>query len=121
VDGSILQFDGQLTVYSSATGGPCYRCLFPVPPLPGEVPTCAQAGVLGVLPGIIGSMQALEAIKLILGIGDPMIGRLLIFEGLAMEIATVTVKRNPACPLCGDNPTITHLIDYEQFCGIPHA
>jgi molybdopterin/thiamine biosynthesis adenylyltransferase len=84
------------------------------------VPSCAQAGVLGVLPGIIGSMQALEAIKLILGIGDPMIGRLLIFDGLAMDISTVTIKRNPACPLCGDHPTVTQLIDYEQFCGIPH-
>lgn len=121
VDGSILQFDGQLTVYDTAAGGPCYRCLFPAPPPPGEAPTCAQAGVLGVLPGIIGSMQALETIKLILGIGQPMIGRLLILDSLDMDITTVTVKRNPACPICGDEPTITHLIDYEQFCGVPHT
>jgi adenylyltransferase/sulfurtransferase len=116
VDGSILQFDGQLTVHYAAGGGPCYRCLFPAPPPPGEVPTCAQAGVLGVLPGIIGSMQALEAIKLILGIGAPMIGRLLIFDGLEMDVTVVTIKRNPKCAVCGDHPTVTHLIDYEDFC-----
>jgi len=120
VDGSILQFDGQMTVYHTAVGGPCYRCLFPAPPPPGEVPTCAQAGVLGVLPGIIGTMQALEAIKLLLGIGTPMIGRLLIFDGLEMDVSIVSIKRDPACPVCGDQPTITHLIDYEAFCGIPH-
>jgi molybdopterin/thiamine biosynthesis adenylyltransferase len=120
VDGSILQFDGQMTVYDHAAGGPCYRCLFPAPPPPGEVPSCAQAGVLGVLPGIIGSLQALEAIKLILGIGKPMIGRLLIFDGLEMDISIVSIKRNPACPACGDHPSITRLIDYDEFCGIPH-
>jgi len=120
VDGSILQFEGQLTVHYSAAGGPCYRCLFPVPPPPGEVPSCAQAGVLGVLPGVIGSLQALEAIKLILGIGEPLVSRLLIFEGLMMDFTTVTIHRDPGCPVCGDHPTITQLIDYEAFCGIPH-
>ena len=120
VDGSILQFEGQLTVHYSAAGGPCYRCLFPVPPPPGEVPSCAQAGVLGVLPGVIGSLQALEAIKLILGIGEPLVSRLLIFEGLMLDFTTVTIRRDPGCPVCGDHPTITQLIDYEAFCGIPH-
>lgn len=120
VEGSILQFEGQLGVYYPAGGGPCYRCLFPAPPPPGEVPSCAQAGVLGVLPGIIGTMQALEAIKLLLGIGQPLIGRLLIFDGLEFETTVVTIRRDPACPVCGEQPTVTHLIDYETFCGITH-
>lgn len=120
VDGSILQFEGQMTVYHAAAGGPCYRCLFPSPPPPHEVPTCAEAGVLGVLPGIIGSLQALETIKLLLGIGRPMVGRLLIFDGLELDITTVNIRRNPECPVCGDQPTITRLIDYEEFCGVPH-
>ncbi len=120
VDGSILQFEGQVTVYDPARGGPCYRCLFPAPPPPGAVPTCAEAGVLGVLPGIIGSLQALETIKLVLGIGEPLIGRLLIFDALDLDFTTVRIRRDPACPVCGDNPTITHLIDYDEFCGIPH-
>jgi len=120
VDGSILQFDGQMSVFFPAGGGPCYRCLFPQPPRPGDVPSCAEAGVLGVLPGVIGCLQALEAIKLILGVGNPMIGRLLVFDGLEMDVTIVDVKRNPACVVCGDHPTITHLIDYDAFCGLPH-
>jgi adenylyltransferase/sulfurtransferase len=120
VDGSVLQFEGQLTVYDPAHGGPCYRCLFPTPPPPGEVPSCAEAGVLGVLPGIIGSLQALETIKLILGIGRPLIGRLVLFDALEMDFNIVKLRKNPACPLCGEHPTLTELIDYEEFCGVPH-
>ena len=118
VHGSIFQFDGQVTVFKPFDG-PCYRCLFPSPPPPGAVPNCAEAGVLGVLPGIVGSIQAVEAIKLIIGQGDPLIGRLLIFDALAMEFSEVKIRRDPACPVCGDNPTIHELIDYEQFCGLP--
>ena len=118
VDGSIFMFDGQATVFD-AKRGPCYRCLFPTPPPPGEVPSCQEAGVLGVLPGIIGSIQAIEAIKLILNKGDSLIGRLLLFDALAMEFREVKVDKNPDCPMCGDHPTITELIDYEQFCGVP--
>jgi adenylyltransferase/sulfurtransferase len=125
VDGSIFMFEGQVTVYMPAQpelgieGGPCYRCLYPDPPPPGEVPSCAEAGVLGVLPGIVGSMQAIEAIKLILGIGEPLIGRLLLIDTLDMSFRTLKVQRNPECPLCGDHPTVTELIDYDQFCGFP--
>lgn len=118
VHGSIFQFDGQVTVFKPFDG-PCYRCLFPSPPPPGAVPNCAEAGVLGVLPGIVGSIQAVEAIKLIIGQGEPLIGRLLIFDALAMEFSEVKIRRDPACPVCGDNPTIHELIDYEQFCGLP--
>lgn len=118
VHGSIFQFDGQVTVFKPFDG-PCYRCLFPSPPPPGAVPNCAEAGVLGVLPGIVGSIQAVEAIKLIIGQGDPLIGRLLIFDALAMEFSEVKIRRDPTCPVCGDNPTIHELIDYEQFCGLP--
>jgi adenylyltransferase/sulfurtransferase len=100
-------------------GGPCYRCLYPDPPPPGEVPSCAEAGVLGVLPGIVGSLQAIEAIKLILGIGESLVGRLLLIDTLDMSFRTLKVQRNPDCPLCGDHPTVTELIDYEQFCGFP--
>ena len=116
-------FEGQVTVYYpdmpelSVDGGPCYRCLFPDPPPPGEVPSCAEAGVLGVLPGIVGSLQALEAIKLILGIGEPLIGRLLVVDTLDMDFRVLRVPRDPACPVCGEHPTVTELIDYEQFCG----
>ncbi len=106
VYGSVLRFDGQLSVFG-APGGPCYRCVFPDPPAPGTVPNCAEGGVLGVLPGIIGSMQALEAVKLITGRGEPMVGRLLLFDGLAMRSREITVARNPGCPVCGDVPTIT--------------
>ncbi|MCH9031521.1 MAG: molybdopterin-synthase adenylyltransferase MoeB [candidate division Zixibacteria bacterium] len=115
--GSIFQFEGQLSIFN-ANSGPCYRCLYPEPPPPGLVPSCAEGGVLGVLPGIVGSLQATEAIKLITGVGDPMIGRLLIFDALAMTFTEVALRKNPDCPLCGKNPTITELIDYEGFCGV---
>jgi molybdopterin/thiamine biosynthesis adenylyltransferase len=118
IHGSIFQFDGQVTVFKPHEG-PCYRCLFPSPPPPGAVPNCAEAGVFGVLPGIVGSIQAVEALKLILGEGDPLIGRLLIFDALAMEFSEVKIRRDPNCPVCGDNPTITELIDYDAFCGLP--
>jgi sulfur-carrier protein adenylyltransferase/sulfurtransferase len=118
VDGSIFMFEGQATVYD-AKRGPCYRCLFPTPPPPGEVPSCQEAGVLGVLPGIIGSIEAVEAIKLILGKGESLIGRLLLFDALAMEFREMQIDKNPDCPVCGDHRTITELIDYEQFCGVP--
>ena len=117
VDGSILLFDGQATVYLPGKG--CYRCLFPTPPPPGEVPSCAEAGVLGMLPGLVGTIQATETVKLILGVGDSLSGRLLLIDALSMEFRTVKIRRNLDCPLCGDNPTVTELIDYEQFCGVP--
>ena len=116
VDGSILMFDGQSTVFLPGQG--CYRCLFPTPPPPGEVPSCAEAGVLGVLPGMVGTIQATETIKLIMGIGKSLSSRLLIIDALDMEFRTVKIRRDPDCPLCGDHPTITKLIDYEAFCGI---
>ena len=116
VYGSILRFDGQVSVFD-ARRGPCYRCLFREPPPPGLVPNCAEGGVLGVLPGIIGSLQALEAVKLISGVGDSLIGRLILFDGLTMRFRELKLKKQPDCPLCGDHPTITGLIDYEEFCG----
>jgi len=119
--GSIFRFDGQATVFAPHLGGPCYRCLYPEPPPPGMVPSCAEGGVLGVLPGVIGVMQAIEAVKLICGIGEPLIGRLIHFDALKMKFREFKVRRDPGCPLCGENPTITELIDYEQFCGIPQA
>jgi len=119
VDGSIFRFEGQATVYLPGSG--CYRCVFPEPPPPGAVPSCADAGVLGVLPGIIGSIQAVETIKLILGQGTPLANRLMIFDSLDMEFREVKVRRDPNCPVCGDEPTITELIDYEAFCGGPAA
>ncbi len=118
VYGSIFRFEGQLSVFHAAEG-PCYRCLFPEPPPPGLVPSCAEGGVLGILPGTVGAMQATEAIKLILGIGDSMIGRLLLYDALNMEFTEVKLRKNPDCPVCGENPTVTELIDYEQFCGMP--
>jgi molybdopterin/thiamine biosynthesis adenylyltransferase/molybdopterin converting factor small subunit len=118
VDGSIFKFDGQATVFLPGQG--CYRCLFPTPPPPGSVPSCAEGGVLGVLPGIIGSIQAIETIKLILGLGDSLAGRLLLFDALSMEFREVKLRRDPECPVCGDNPTVTELIDYVEFCGLPH-
>ena len=117
VDGSILLFDGQATVFVPGNG--CYRCLFPEPPPPGEVPSCAEAGVLGMLPGLVGSIQATETVKLIMGIGESLASRLLLIDALDMEFRTVKVRRNPNCPLCGDSPTVTELIDYEAFCGMP--
>ncbi len=117
VDGSILLFDGQASVFVPGNG--CYRCLFPTPPPPGAVPSCAEAGVLGALPGMVGSIQATETIKLILGQGEPLVGRLLLVDALSMEFRTVKLRRNKQCPLCGDNPTIDELIDYEVFCGLP--
>jgi sulfur-carrier protein adenylyltransferase/sulfurtransferase len=118
VYGSVFRFDGQTTVFAPHLGGPCYRCLFPEPPPPGSVPNCAQAGVLGVLPGIIGTIQANEAIKLILGVGEPLVGRLLYFDALKMKFREFNLRRDPQCPVCGDSPTITEPIDYEQFCGV---
>ena len=118
VYGSVFRFDGQSTVFAPHLGGPCYRCLFPEPPPPGSVPNCAQAGVLGVLPGIIGTIQASEAIKLILGMGEPLVGRLLYFDALKMKFREFNLRRDPQCPACGDSPTITKPIDYEQFCGV---
>jgi sulfur-carrier protein adenylyltransferase/sulfurtransferase len=118
VYGSIFRFEGQASVFYAAEG-PCYRCLFPEPPPPGLVPSCAEGGVLGVLPGTIGVIQATEAIKLILGQGEPLIGRLLLYDALAMEFNEVRLRKNPNCPICGDQPTLTELIDYEQFCGMP--
>jgi molybdopterin/thiamine biosynthesis adenylyltransferase/rhodanese-related sulfurtransferase len=117
VYGSIFRFEGQVSIFG-APDGPCYRCLYPEPPPPGLVPSCAEGGVLGVLPGIVGAIQAIEAIKLILGTGDPLIGRLLLFDALGMKFRELKLRKNPACPLCGPNPTITQLIDYEKFCGI---
>jgi len=119
VDGGIFRFEGQATVYLPGKG--CYRCLYPAPPPPGAVPSCAEAGVLGVLPGVIGSIQAVETIKLILDQGSTLVNRLLLFDSLAMEFREVRLRRDPDCPVCGDEPTITELIDYEAFCGGPGA
>jgi adenylyltransferase/sulfurtransferase len=117
--GSIFRFEGQASVFAPHLGGPCYRCLYPEPPPPGMVPSCAEGGVLGVLPGIIGCIQATEILKLALGKGSSLIGRLLLFNALEMKFREVKLRRDPQCPLCGENPSITQLIDYEQFCGIP--
>ena len=117
VYGSIFRFEGQATVFNYP-GGPCYRCLYPEPPPPGLVPSCAEGGVLGVLPGIVGSIQAMETIKLIIGKGEPLVGRLLLFDALAMNFRELRLRKNPHCAVCGPNPTITKLIDYEEFCGI---
>ena len=118
VYGSIFRFEGQVSVFW-AKHGPCYRCLFPAPPPPGLVPSCAEGGVLGVLPGTVGTLQATEAIKLILGIGEPLVGRLLLYDALAMTMEEVKLRKNPDCVICGKQPTISELIDYEQFCGMP--
>jgi sulfur-carrier protein adenylyltransferase/sulfurtransferase len=119
--GSIFRFDGQCTVFAPHLGGPCYRCMFPEPPPPGMVPSCAEGGVLGVLPGIIGVMQAIEAIKMIIGIGESLIGRLVSFDALKLRFKEFKIRKDPNCPICGDHPTIHELIDYDQFCGIPQA
>jgi molybdopterin/thiamine biosynthesis adenylyltransferase/rhodanese-related sulfurtransferase/molybdopterin converting factor small subunit len=118
--GSIFRFEGQASVFATRNG-PCYRCLYPEPPPPGLVPSCAEGGVLGVLPGVIGVIQATEAIKLIAGIGEPLIGRFLIYDALKMRFRELQLRKDPDCPVCGTHPTITALIDYEQFCGIPPA
>ena len=118
--GSIFRFDGQASVFDAARG-PCYRCLYPEPPPPGLVPSCAEGGVLGVLPGIIGSIQALEAIKLVLGIGESLVGRLVLVDALRFRIRELTLRKDPECPVCGSSPSLTELIDYEAFCGIPPA
>jgi sulfur-carrier protein adenylyltransferase/sulfurtransferase len=118
VYGSIFRFDGQLSVFD-AKQGPCYRCLFPEPPPPGLVPSCAEGGVLGVLPGTIGTLQATEALKVLLGIGEPMIGKLLLYNALDMSFDFVKLKKNPKCRVCGPNADIKELIDYEEFCGVP--
>ncbi|MBI2982542.1 MAG: ThiF family adenylyltransferase, partial [Deltaproteobacteria bacterium] len=116
IDGSIFRFEGQATIFHPGKG-PCYRCLYPEPPPPEMAPSCAEAGVLGVLPGIIGSIQAVEAIKLVLGKGEPLIGRLLMYDALSQKFRELKVRRDPACPVCGENPTIKELIDYEWFCA----
>ena len=118
VYGSVFRFEGQTTVFAPHLSGPCYRCLFPEPPPPESVPNCAQAGVLGVLPGIIGMLQAIETLKLILGIGEPLVGRLLHFDALKLKFRELNLRRDLKCPVCGENPTIFSPIDYEQFCGV---
>ena len=117
VYGSIFRFEGQASVFATEDG-PCYRCLYPEPPPPGLVPSCAEGGVLGILPGLVGVMQATEVIKLILGVGEPLIGRLLLIDALAMKFRELKLRKNPECPVCGPNPTVTKLIDYNEFCGI---
>ena len=119
VYGSIFRFEGQATIFAYP-GGPCYRCLYPEPPPPGLVPSCAEGGVLGILPGTVGLIQATETVKLILGIGEPLIGRLVLYDALAMRFRELKLRRNPECPVCGDHPTITKLIDYQEFCGVPN-
>jgi adenylyltransferase/sulfurtransferase len=118
VYGSIFRFEGQASVFAPHLGGPCYRCLYPEPPPPGMVPSCAEGGVLGVLPGIIGCIQATEILKLALGKGNLLVGRLLLFNALDMKFRELKLRRDPQCPVCGDNPTVKELIDYEMFCGI---
>jgi adenylyltransferase/sulfurtransferase len=118
--GSIFRFEGQASVFATV-GGPCYRCLYPEPPPPGLVPSCAEGGVLGVLPGVIGTIQATEAIKLILGAGSTLVGRLLLYDAWAMKFRELKLRRDPACPVCGDHPSIKQLIDYEEFCGVRPA
>src|SRR5258708_13732163 len=117
VYGSVFRFEGQTTVFAPHLGGPCYRCLYPERPPPDSVPNCAQAGVLGVLPGIIGMLQAIEAIKMIVGVGESLVGRLLYFDALKVKFRELHLRRDPECPVCGENPTIFSPIDYEQFCG----
>jgi len=118
VHGSIFQFEGQASVFAPSLGGPCYRCLYPEPPPPGMAPSCAEAGVIGALPGLVGTVQATETLKLLLGIGEPLVGRLLQLDALEMRWRELKFRRDPKCPVCGDSPTITTLVDYEQFCGL---
>ncbi len=119
VYGSIFRFEGQSTIFAYP-GGPCYRCLYPEPPPPGLVPSCAEGGVLGILPGLVGMIQATETVKLIMGIGDLLVGRLVLYDALNLRFRELKLRRNPECPVCGDHPTVTELIDYQQFCGVPH-
>jgi adenylyltransferase/sulfurtransferase len=116
--GSIFRFEGQASVFCRPDG-PCYRCLYPEPPPPGLVPSCAEGGVLGILPGVIGLVQATEVVKLLLGVGEPLVGRLLLYDALSMRFREMRVRKDPECPVCGKSPTVTELIDYEQFCGVP--
>ena len=118
--GSIFRFEGQASVFG-AQDGPCYRCLYPEPPPPGLVPSCAEGGVLGILPGVVGTIQATETVKLIMGVGEPLIGRFLVYDALRMRFRELKLRKDPDCPICGDDPTVTELIDYEQFCGITPA
>jgi adenylyltransferase/sulfurtransferase len=120
VYGSIFRFEGQISVFAT-TDGPCYRCLYPEPPPPGLVPSCAEGGVLGILPGVVGTIQATEAVKLIIGVGEPLINRFMIYDALKMRFRELKLRKDPDCPVCGDNPTVTELIDYDQFCGIVPA
>ena len=120
VYGSIFRFEGQVSVFATKDG-PCYRCMFPEPPPPGLVPSCAEGGVLGILPGVVGTLQATEAIKLILGAGESLVGRFLLFDALKMRFRELKVRKDPDCPVCGEHPTVTQLIDYEQFCGVTPA
>jgi molybdopterin/thiamine biosynthesis adenylyltransferase/rhodanese-related sulfurtransferase len=117
VYGSIFRFEGQVSVFAT-TDGPCYRCLYPEPPPPGLVPSCAEGGVLGILPGVVGTIQATEAVKLIIGAGEPLINRFMLYDALKMRFRELKLRKDPDCPVCGDNPTVTELIDYDQFCGI---
>lgn len=119
VDGSIFRFEGQVTIFHTATGGPCYRCLYPEPPPPEMAPSCSEGGVLGVLPGIIGCVQAVETLKLLLGKGEPLLGRLLMYDALGERFREMKLRRDPHCPVCGDKPTVKELIDYEWFCTQP--
>ncbi|MDP7556796.1 MAG: molybdopterin-synthase adenylyltransferase MoeB, partial [Nitrospinaceae bacterium] len=118
IHGSIYRFEGQVTVFKSDEG-PCYRCLYPEPPPPGMVPNCQEGGVLGVLAGVIGNLQVVETLKLILGIGKPLIGKLLIYDALNTEFRNLKLRKDPKCPVCGEQPTIKELVDYEEFCGLP--
>ena len=120
VYGSIFRFEGQASVFATKDG-PCYRCLYPEPPPPGLVPSCAEGGVLGILPGVIGTIQATEAVKIIIGVGEPLINRFMIYDALRMKFRELKLRKDPECPVCGDTPTVTELIDYEQFCGITGA
>lgn len=117
VHGSVFQFEGQVTVFSPGLG-PCYRCLYPAPPPADLAPSCQEAGVLGVLPGVVGSIQAVETLKILLGIGEPLVGQLLLYNALRQEFRRLTLRRDPGCPVCGDHPTVTKLIDYEAFCAV---
>jgi adenylyltransferase/sulfurtransferase len=119
VDGSIFRFEGQVTVFHASAGGPCYRCLYPEPPPPDMAPSCAEGGVFGVLPGIIGVIQAVEAIKMILDVGETLVGRLLMYDALTEKFREMKIRRDPGCPVCGDKPTVKELIDYEWFCSQP--